>query len=94
MKAASEQSEGRTQRTSPLLSVKETASYLGMSERWVYLTLREFCPARKIGRRAVKFLKEDLDRFLERSADFQIATHVNKSFIGIEVRDGKTLPHK
>lgn len=76
-----------------LLSVKETAAYLHMSESWVNQTLRKHCPARKIGGR-VKYLKDDLDRFIERSATFNLATHVNKSLIGIEARDGKTLPHK
>ena len=91
MKAASEQSEGHVQRTAPLLSVEEAAAYLHMSVSWVNQTLRKFCPARKIGGR-VKYLKDDLDRFIERSATFHLATHVNKSLIGIEVRDGKALP--
>ena len=76
---------------SPLLSVEETASYLGMSERWVYQTLRKLCPARKIGRN-LKFLKDDLDRFIERCATFHIETHMNKSLVSIEDKDGKTLP--
>jgi excisionase family DNA binding protein len=76
-----------------LLSVEEAAAYLRMSVSWVNQTLRKFCPARKIGRR-VRYLKDDLDRYLERSANFQMATHVNKSLIGIEARDGKALPHK
>ena len=93
MKAASDQSEGHTLRTSSLLSVKEAAAYLQMSVSWVNQTLRKFCPARKIGGR-VKYLKDDLDRFIERSATFQMATHVNKSLIAIEARNGKALPHK
>jgi predicted DNA-binding transcriptional regulator AlpA len=93
MKAASEQSEGHTQRTAPLLSVKEAAAYLHMSVSWVNQTLRKLCPARKIGGR-VKYLKDDLDRYIERSATFQVATHMNKSLVPIEVRHGKTLPHK
>jgi len=79
--------------TTPLLSVKETASYLKMSVSWVNQTLRKFCPARKIGRR-VRYLKDDLDRFIERSATFQMATHVNRSLVAIEARDGKTFFHK
>jgi excisionase family DNA binding protein len=78
---------------SPLLSVEETASYLGMSKRWVYQSLKKLCPARKIGG-ALKFLRDDLDRFIERSATFQMATHINRSLIAIEVEDGKTLLHK
>ena len=73
--------------------MEETASYLGMSKRWVYQTLKKLCPARKIGG-ALKFLKDDLDRFIERSATFQMATHVNKSLIAIGARNGKALPHK
>ena len=75
------------------MSVEEAAAYLQMSVSWVYQTLRKFCPARKIGGR-VKYLKDDLDRFIERSATFHLATHVNKSLVGIEARDGKTLPNK
>lgn len=78
---------------SRLMSVEEAAAYLQMSPSWVYQTLRKFCPARKIGGR-VKYLKDDLDRFIERSATFHLETHVNKSLIGIEARDGKALPHK
>jgi len=93
MKAASDQSEGHTLRTSSLLSVKEAAAYLQMSVSWVNQTLKKLCPARKIGGR-VKYLKDDLDRLIERSATFQMATHVNKSLIAIEARNGKALPHK
>jgi len=78
---------------SPLLSVEETAAYLEMSPSWVYQNLRKYCPARKIGGR-VKYLKDDLDRFIERSATFQMATHVNRSLVAIEARDGKTFFHK
>ncbi len=78
---------------SPLLSVEETASYLKMSKRWVYQSLKKYCPARKIGG-ALKFLKDDIDRYIERSATFKMETHVNRSFVAIEARDGKTLLHK
>jgi len=64
-----------------------------MSVSWVYQTLRKYCPARKIGRK-VKYLKEDLDRFIERSATFQIEDHMNRSLVAIEVGDGKALLHK
>lgn len=93
MKAASEQSEGHTQRTAPLFTVKEAAAYLHMSVSWVNQTLKRLCPARKIGGR-VKYLKDDLDRFIERSATFQLATHMHRSLIAIEGRHGKTVPHK
>ena len=78
---------------SPLLSVPETASYLRMSESWVYQTLRKHCPARKIGG-SVKFLKDDLDRFIIQSATFLIATHENRSLVAIEARNGNTFLHK
>ena len=80
MNAASNQNEGHTQRTAPLLSKKETAAYLHMSVSWVNQTLNKLCPARKIGGR-VMYLIDDLDRFIERSATFHLATHVNKSLI-------------
>jgi excisionase family DNA binding protein len=76
-----------------LLSVKEAAAYLHMSPSWVYQTLRKFCPARKIGRK-VKYLKEDLDRYIEQSATLWTDLQINKSLVAIEARDGKTLPHK
>lgn len=75
------------------LSVKETAAYLDMSESWVYQTLRKFCPARKFGRK-VKYLKEDLDRYIEQSATLWTDLHTNKSLVAIKVDNGKTLPHK
>jgi len=93
MKAVSEQNEGYALRTAPLLTVKETAAYLHMSESWVNQTLKTLCPARKIGGR-VKYLKDDLDRFIERSVTFQTETHMHKSLAAIEARDGKTLPYK
>jgi excisionase family DNA binding protein len=78
---------------SPLLSVEETALYLGMSKRWVYQTLKKLIPGRKIGH-TLKFLKDDLDRFIEKSATFQMAPHMNRSLVAIEARDGKTLLRK
>jgi hypothetical protein len=93
MKSASEQSEGHTQRTAPLLTKKEAAAYLHMSVSWVNQTLNKLCPARKIGGR-VKYLKDDLDRFIERSATFQTATHMQKSLVPIEGRHGKTVSHQ
>lgn len=93
MKAESEQGEGHIQRTAPLLTKKEAAAYLHMSVSWVNQTLNKLCPARKIGGR-VKYLKDDLDRFIERSATFQMETHMNRSLVAIEARDGKTLSGK
>ena len=78
---------------SPLLSVKEVAAYLHMSPSWVYQTLRKLCPARKIGRK-VKWLKEDIDQYIEQSATLWTDLHINKSLVAIEARDGKTLPYK
>lgn len=77
----------------PLLSVDEAAAYLHMSVSWVNQKLRKLCPARKIGGR-VRYLKSDLDRFIERCATLDMATHMNKSLIGVEARDGKTVLHK
>jgi hypothetical protein len=93
MKAVSEQNEGYTLRTAPLLTVKEAAAYLHMSVSWVNQTLKKLCPARKIGGR-VKYLKDDLDRFIERSVTFQTATHMQKSLVPIEGRHGKTVSHQ
>jgi len=93
MKAANEQGEGHIQRTAPLLTKTEAAAYLHMSVSWVNQTLNKLCPARKIGGRG-KYLKDDLDRFIERSATFYLETHANRSLVAIEVGNGKTLPHK
>jgi predicted DNA-binding transcriptional regulator AlpA len=48
---------------SPLLSVGETAVYLGMSKQWCYQRLKRILPPVKIGGR-VQWLKEDLDRLI------------------------------
>lgn len=48
---------------SPLLSVKEAAAYLGMSKDWIYDRLKSLIPHVKIGG-ALKFRKEDLDRYI------------------------------
>lgn len=72
------------------LSVKETAAYLQMSESWVYQTLRKFCPGRKFGWK-VKFLKEDLDRFIEERADLWSDLRVNRSLVAIEAEHGKAV---
>ena len=49
--------------TSPLLSVAETANYLGMSRDWVYERLKALVPHVKIGG-ALKFRREDLERYI------------------------------
>jgi excisionase family DNA binding protein len=49
--------------TSPLFSVVEAANYLGMSKDWVYERLKALIPHVKIGG-ALKFRKEDLDRYI------------------------------
>lgn len=49
--------------TSPLFSVAEAAIYLGMSKDWVYERLKALIPHVKIGG-ALKFRKEDLDRYI------------------------------
>ena len=48
---------------SPLLSVADAAAYLGMSKDWVYERLKALVPHVKIGG-ALKFRKEDLDRYI------------------------------
>jgi excisionase family DNA binding protein len=48
---------------SPLLSVAEAATYLGMSKDWVYDRLRSIVPHVKIGG-SLKFRREDLDRYI------------------------------
>ena len=48
---------------SPLLSVAEAATYLGMSKDWVYERLKALVPHVKIGG-ALKFRREDLDRYI------------------------------
>lgn len=49
--------------SSPLLSVKEAAAYLGMSRDWVYENLKKLIPHVKIGG-ALRFRKEDIDRYI------------------------------
>lgn len=48
---------------SPLLSVKEAATYLGMSKDWVYTSLKRLIPHIKMGG-SVKYRKDDLDRYI------------------------------
>ncbi len=52
-----------TEISSPLLSVKEAAVYLGMSKDWVYENMKKLIPHIKIGG-SVKFRKGDLDRYI------------------------------
>ena len=49
--------------SSPLLSVKEAAAYLGMSKDWVYDRLKSLIPHVKIGG-ALRFRKGDIDRYI------------------------------
>ena len=48
---------------SPLLSVPETAVYLGMSKDWIYERLKTLIPHVKIGG-SIRFRKEDVDRYI------------------------------
>ena len=48
---------------SSLLTVEETAAYLGMSRQWCYQRLKIICPPVRIGGR-IRWLKEDLDRMI------------------------------
>jgi len=52
-----------TEKCSPLLSVKETAAYLGMSTDWVYQRLKALIPHVKVGG-ALRFRKGDVDRYI------------------------------
>jgi len=79
---------------SPLLSVEETASYLGMSKSWCYQHLMKYCPRVKIGGK-LKFHKEDLDRFIESQRCLPLEARDIKLFIGLRGNHGKTiLPEK
>ena len=55
--------KAETRVISPLFSVPEAAAYLGMSKYWVYERLKALVPHVKIGG-ALKFRKEDLDRYI------------------------------
>jgi excisionase family DNA binding protein len=48
---------------SPLLSVADAATYLGMSKDWVYENLKKLIPHVKIGG-SLKFHRDDLDRYI------------------------------
>jgi predicted DNA-binding transcriptional regulator AlpA len=48
----------------PLLTVEETAAYLGMSRQWCYQRLKAICPPVRIGGR-IRWLKEDLDGMIQ-----------------------------
>ena len=52
-----------TRTRSPLLSVQEAATYLGMSKDWVYERLKKLIPHVKIGG-SLRFRKEDVDRYI------------------------------
>lgn len=51
--------------SSPLLSVKDAAAYLGMSRDWAYENMKKLIPHVKIGG-ALRFRKEDVDRYINR----------------------------
>lgn len=79
---------------SPLLSLEETASYLGMSKSWCYQHLKKYCAHVKIGG-TLKFCKEDLDRFIESQRCLPMEARDVKSFVGLRGNNGKTiLPEK
>jgi len=76
--------------SSPLLSLEETASYLGMSKQWCYQRLKKFCAYVKIGG-TLKFRKENLDRFIESQRCLPLEARDVKSFIGLGGNNGKTI---
>ena len=78
---------------SPLLSLEETASYLRMSKSWCYQHLKKFSPHVKIGG-ALKFRKEDLDRFIESQRCLPLEARDVKSFLGLGGNNGKTVLQK
>jgi excisionase family DNA binding protein len=63
---------------SPLFSVAETAIYLGMSKDWVYERLKAMIPHVKIGG-ALKFRKEDMDRYIASQTIAPMNVHDVKS---------------
>jgi predicted DNA-binding transcriptional regulator AlpA len=79
--------------SSPLLSLEETASYLGMSKSWCYQHLKKYCPYEKIGG-ALKYLKEDLDRFIESQRCMPLDARDVRSFVGLGEDNGKTILQK
>ncbi len=49
-----------------MLSVPETAEFLGVSEAWVRTTVRlKRLPFYKVGGKSIRFARTDLERFLE-----------------------------
>ncbi len=80
-------------RKSPLLSLEETASYLGMSKQWCYQCLKKVCPHVKIGG-ALKFHKEDLDCYIESQRSYPLEARDMKSLVGLGGSDGKTIRQK
>lgn len=52
---------------SPLFSVAQAATYLGMSRDWVYERLKTLVPHVKIGG-SLKFRREDLNRYIASQA--------------------------
>lgn len=49
-----------------VMSQKEAAAYLGVSELWICLNKNKYnIPYAKIGKKTVRFLKDDLDVYLK-----------------------------
>ena len=78
---------------SPLLSLDETASYLGMSKQWCYQKLKKICAYVKIGG-ALKFRKEDLDHLIEKQVHIPQETRDIRSLVGLGDFHGKTVRQK
>lgn len=75
----------------PILSVKETSVYLGMSMQWCYGTLKRLIPHVKVGG-ALKFRKEDLDRYIESQTFQPMEMRDVKSYVSLkELLRGKSV---
>jgi excisionase family DNA binding protein len=71
---------------SPLLSVEEAAEYLGMSVQWCYRNLKRHIAYRKLGG-ALKFHKNDLDEYIEKSAHPPIGFNVRDIKSSVSLRE-------
>jgi len=71
---------------SPLLTVEEAAEYLGMSVSWCNKNLKRLIPYRKLVG-ALRFHKDDLDKYIERSAHPPIGFNVRDVKSSVSLRE-------
>jgi hypothetical protein len=64
-----------------------------MSKSWCYQHLKKFSPFVKIGG-ALKFRKEDLDRFIESQRCMPLDARDARSLVGLGEDNGKTVLQK